>query len=250
MTLQNKEGPPTRERDAQPSTTTTLARRAGPFLGIAAVVYAVLHLASIVLVSNFNPFLRPSFPAPDAAAATIVAFFQGHPDLVRTATFFQFGAGIALGIFAVGAAVRLRGLGASAVWASIALVSGLMTGLDIAAASHVLWAMTWPGIAPNTPLTLALYYLQYAFGGPGYSLPMGLFVAGVSIVANSMKFLPKWIAWSGFLIAVIGVASCLNLLLPVTNPIPLLIPLTRFPAFVWLIAAGFALPKTSASDTQ
>ncbi len=224
MTLQNKEPTQTRERDVQLNATTTLARRTGPFLGIAAVVYAVLHLASIVLVSNFNPSLRPSFPAPDAAASAIVAFFQRHSDLVRTATFFQFGAGIALGIFAVGGAFRLRGLGAPAVWVSIVLVSGLMTALDIASASHILWAMTWPGIAQNTPLTLALYYLQYAFGGPGFSLPMGLFVAGVSIAAN--------------------------VLLPVTNPIPLLIPLTRFPAFVWLIAAGFALAKTGASSTQ
>jgi hypothetical protein len=249
MTLQNKEQTRTGERDVQLNTSTTLAHRAGPLLGIAAVVYAVLHLASIFLVSNFNPSLRPSFPAPDAAASTIVAFFQLHPDLVRTATFFQFGAGIALGIFVVGVAIRLRELRASAVWVSIALFSGLMTGLDIAAASHVLWAMTWPGIAHNSPLTLALYYLQYAFGGPGYSLPMGLFVAGVSLVASFMNLMPKWIIWSGFFIAVIGVVSCLSILLPVTRPIPLLIPLTRFPAFVWLIAAGFALPQTSASSS-
>jgi hypothetical protein len=250
MTLQNKEQTYTREGDVQLNTTTTLARRAGPSLGVVAAVYAVLHLASIFLVSNFNPSLRPSFPAPDAAASTIVAFFQAHPDLVRTATFFQFGAGIALGIFAVGVASRLRGLGASTSWVSIALVSGLMTGLDIAAASHVLWAMTWPGIAHNTPLTLALYSLQYAFGGPGYSLPMGLFVAGVSIVASSMNLLPKWIIWSSLVIAVIGLVSCLNIFLPVTSAIPLLIPLTRFPAFVWLTAAGFALPKSSASSSQ
>jgi hypothetical protein len=250
MAFQKKERPPTRERDVQLNTTTTLARRAGPSLGIAAVIYAVLHLASIFLVSNFNPSLRPSFPAPGASASTIVAFFQAHPDLVRTATFFQFGAGIALGIFAVAVAGRLRGLGASAGWVSIALVSGLMTALDIASASHVLWAMTWPGIAQNTPLTLALYYLQFAFGGPGFSVPMGLFVAGVSIAASSLKLLPKWISWSGFLLAVIGVVSGLNLLLPVTNPIPLLIPLTRFPAFAWLIAAGFALPKPGASSSQ
>jgi hypothetical protein len=250
MTLQNKEQIHTRDTNVQLNTTTPLARRTGPSLGVVAVVYAVLHLASIFLVSNFNPSLRPSFPAPDAAASTIVAFFQVHPDLVRTATFFQFGAGIALGILVVGVVIRLREFRASAVWVSIVFVSGLITALDIAAASHVLWAMTWPGIAQTTPLTLAFYYLQYAFGGPGYSLPMGLFVAGVSIVASSKKLLPKWIIWSGFLLAVIGVVSCLNILLPVASPIPLLIPLTRFPAFVWLIAAGFALSKTSASSSQ
>src|SRR5439155_14056046 len=143
MALQNKEHTHTRDTNVQLNTTTSLARRAGPYLGVVAVVYAVLHLASIFVVSNFNPFLRPSFPAPDAAASTIVAFFQGHPDLVRTATFFQFAAGIALGIFAVGVAIRLRELHASAICVSIALLSGLMTALDIAAASHVPWAMAW-----------------------------------------------------------------------------------------------------------
>ena len=79
---------------------------------------------------------------------------------------------------------------------------------------------------------------------------MGLLAAGVSIAAGSLHLLPKWIIWSGFLIAAIGVVSSLNVLLPVTNPIPLLIPLTRFPAFVWLTAAGFALPQTSVSSNQ
>ena len=118
MDLQNKERTQTRDTNGQLNTTTTLARRAGPSLGVVASVYAVLHLASIFVVSNLNPSLRPSFPAPDVAASTIVAFFQGHPDLVRTATFFQFGAGIAFGIFAVGVGSHLRRLRAPAVWVS------------------------------------------------------------------------------------------------------------------------------------
>jgi hypothetical protein len=39
------------------------------------------------------------------------------------------------------------------------------------------------------------------------------------------------------------VLSWLNLLLPTTPFVPLTIPLTRFPAFAWLIAAGYMLPK-------
>jgi hypothetical protein len=53
-------------------------------------------------------------------------------------------------------------------------------------------------------------------------------------------------------VAVIGELSWLNILLPKAL---LLIPLTRFPGFVWIIAAGFALPserefaKVPRSDT-
>lgn len=48
-------------------------------------------------------------------------------------------------------------------------------------------------------------------------------------------------------LGVIGVVSWFNVLLPATSPFPLLIPLTRFPAFAWLILAGFLLPSTPAA---
>jgi len=53
--------------------------------------------------------------------------------------------------------------------------------------------------------------------------------------------LPKWIVILGIVLAAIGELSWLDILFPQALP---LIPLTRFPGFVWLIAAGFSLPKT------
>jgi hypothetical protein len=46
---------------------------------------------------------------------------------------------------------------------------------------------------------------------------------------------------SGLVLAVIGELSWLNLIAPQAL---FLIPLTRFPGFVWLIATGFALPNS------
>jgi hypothetical protein len=66
-------------------------------------------------------------------------------------------------------------------------------------------------------------------------------MAGVSIPAAFLKLLPQWIVVLGLVLAVIGELSCLNLIFPKAI---FLIPLTRFPSFVWLIAAGFKLPKT------
>jgi hypothetical protein len=108
-------------------------------------------------------------------------------------------------------------------------------------ASSILWAMVHPGIARDTPLLQALYYLVYALGGPGFSVPLGLLMAGVSVPAGLMKLLPKWIVALGLVLAACGELSWLNLILPGAL---FLIPLTRFPGFLWLIAAGFALPKT------
>lgn len=43
------------------------------------------------------------------------------------------------------------------------------------------------------------------------------------------------------MLAVIGELSWLNVIFPKAL---FLVPQTRFPGFAWLIAAGFALPKT------
>jgi hypothetical protein len=87
---------------------------------------------------------------------------------------------------------------------------------------------------------LALYYLGFGLGGPGFSVPMGLLMAGVSVTAAFMKLLPKWVVILGLILAVAGELSWLHLAYP---KLLFLIPLVRFPGFIWLIAVGFLLPK-------
>jgi hypothetical protein len=53
--------------------------------------------------------------------------------------------------------------------------------------------------------------------------------------------------WFGLILAVIGELSWLSMVVPAAL---FLIPLTRFPAFVWLIAAGFLLPKSASSSAM
>ncbi|MBV8572297.1 MAG: hypothetical protein JO319_16885 [Acidobacteriaceae bacterium] len=101
--------------------------------------------------------------------------------------------------------------------------------------------MSYPGIAKEPALLQALYRLTFALGGVGFSVPLGLLIAGMSITAGFTKLLPKWIVASGIIIAMIGELSWLDILLPQALP---LIPLTRFPGFIWMIAAGFSLPST------
>ena len=51
----------------------------------------------------------------------------------------------------------------------------------------------------------------------------------------------------GLILAVIGELSWLNLVIPETV---LLIPLTRFSKFVWMIGIGFALPSATTSPVN
>lgn len=228
---------------SSPSVDRTI-RHAGPHLGALAIVYTVLFIAGLCAVSGFGyPFgVRPPWwPGPWEPPSVMVSYFSTHQTAVLICIFLQFGAIIPLGIFAATAVSRLHFLGVKAAGATIALFGGFMTVFDSAAACFTTWAMIHPGVTQDLTITPALNYISYAFGGPGFSVPMGLLIAGICIPALFMKLLPKWLVVFGLILAVAGELSWFNLAFP---QVLFLIPLVRFPGFIWLIATGFALPKT------
>lgn len=221
------------------TTKTSSQAHRGPHPGIVAIVYMLLFNAGLYQVISFTG--GPHFPGPWESSDTIATYFQGHPKAVMICAFLQFGAAIPLGIFTATMVNRFRFLGVRAAGPSIALFGGLMTAFNMALTGLILWVMAYPGIAQEIGVLRALYYLGFAIGGVGFSVPMGLLIAGLSVPAAIMKLLPKWLVVSGFALGIIGELSAFNLVIP---QVLFLIPLTRFPGFVWLIAAGFALPAS------
>jgi hypothetical protein len=220
-----------------PNSNANFAKHASPPLGIVAIVYMVLFLAGLYQVTSFSG--SPYFPGPWESPDVIAAFFAARPHSAMVCAFFQFSAAIPLGIFTASVVSRLQFLGVRAAGVHIAAFGGWLTAFNIAAASCVLWAMCHPGSVHDTSLLNGLYYLAYALGGPGFSLPFGLLLAGISIPAAFRRLLPKWLIVAGLILAVTGGLSALDLVFPQMLP---LIPLTRFPGFIWLIIAGFLLP--------
>src|SRR4029453_18956582 len=197
-------------------------RHAGPPLWLMAIAYTVLFLAGLYPVTIFGG--QPYYPGPWEPAETITAFFQARPMAVRLCAFLQFGAAIPLGIFTATIVSRLQFLGSRAAGVSIALFGGITTSMMIMAASIALWVMAQPGIADNSPMLQALYWLTQGFGGAGFSVPFAVVVLGIAI-------------------AICGELSSLYMMVPGALP---LVPLTRFPGFVWIIAIGLALPSSAA----
>lgn len=214
-------------------------RHAGPPLELVALVYTLLFLAGLYSVTIFGG--RPHFPGPWESPETIAAFFRARPDAVRLCAFLQFGAAIPLGIFTASVVSRLQFLGVRAAGTAIALFGGFATSINMLAASSVLWTMAQPAVANDGTLIHGLYWLVQALGGSGFSVPFGLLLAGVSIPAAFLKLVPRWIVVLGLAIAVCGELSWIYLFLPEALP---LVPLTRFPGFVWMIAVGLRLPKS------
>jgi hypothetical protein len=199
----------------------------------------LLFLAGLYPVTMFGG--RPYFPGPWESQDTIAAFFQARPTAVLFGAALHFGAAIPLGIFTATVVSRLYFLGVRAAGATIALFGGFATAFTMLVSSSVLWTLAHPGIAQDRALVQALYWLVQGLGGSGFSVPFGLLIAGIAVPAAFLKLLPKWLVVSGLALAVIGELSWLNLIMPKAL---FLVPLTRFPGFAWLIAAGFALPTT------
>lgn len=214
-------------------------RHKGPPLGIVATVFVLLFLAGLYPVTVFGG--KPFFPGPGESLEVIVAFFLARPSAVLLCAALQFGAAIPLGIWTATVVSQLRFLGVRAAGTYIALFGGFATSFTMIVSSSVLWTMSSPRIAQDSTLLLALYRFSFALGGPGFSVPFGILIAGVSVTAGFSKIMPKWLVTAGLVIAVIGELSWLNIRFPKAL---LLIPLTRFPGFLWLIAAGFILPNT------
>jgi hypothetical protein len=228
-----------------PESSRIVRRHASPHLGLVAVIFTTLFLAGLYPVTIFGG--TPYFPPPTAPPDVIVTFFRDRPGAVLACAFFHFGAAIVLGIFTASIVSRLRFLGVNAAGAFIALFGGFATAIDMVACASVLSVMARPGIAQDRSLVLALYHLQIAFGGVGFSAPLGLLLAGVSIPAAFMKLLPKWVVGLGLFLFATGELSSINIVSPAAL---FLVPLTRFPGFIWLIAAGFSMPNTSGTWTQ
>ena len=211
----------------------------GPNIGIIATLFVALFCGSLYPVTTLGG--TPYFPGPTESVGTMQTFFIARPTAVLACGFLQFGSAIVLGLFTVSIFAQLKYLGVKAAGTGIALLGGLMSSFNIMAGAFFLWTLTYPGIAQDLPLLHALYRLMFAFGGIGFSVPCGLLFAGVSVTSGFYKLLPKWIVIFGLIVAVIGELSWFEMLTP---KVIALIPLTRFPGFIWLIAAGFALPKS------
>lgn len=211
-----------------------------PHVGMLAIIFSGLFISGLSFVISFSEDV-PHYPGPWETADAIATYFRTQQHDVLMCAFLQFGAAIPLGLFTATIVSRLRFLGTTAAGANIALFGGFMAALNVGVSSLLLWVMSYPGIAQNETVLRALYYAVFAIGGVGYSAPLGLLIAGISVTAFFMKLLPKWLIIFGFLLAVIGELSWLSLIFP---KLLSLIPLTRFPGFIWLALTGFMLPKT------
>jgi hypothetical protein len=169
--------------------TPTMPLHKGPNPGMLAVLYTALFCVGLYPVTGM--YKAPYWPGPWEPASVIVPYFQTYGARVLFCLVLQLGAMICLGLFAATVVSRLHFLGARAAGLYIALFGGFLVVADAMAGTMAMWTLLRPGVVEHPPLVLALYYIGYGLGGPGFSVPMGLLMAGVSVTSAFLKLLPN-----------------------------------------------------------
>jgi hypothetical protein len=212
-------------------------RAGGPHLGILAIVSAALFALSLILgtaLAGGTVFVSP-FAGRDAVAAYAQADWVG----IRVSAMLLFGSAVPLGIFAATAYARLRQLGVRVPGPAIGLFGGLTASLMLMISSLATYALSRPELTTDASVALALSFLAFATGGVGYVTGMGLLLAGIAVPSLILRLMPRWVSWTGLVIAALAELSFLSLAI---EPLQFLLPVGRFGGVLWLILAGFLLP--------
>jgi hypothetical protein len=220
----------------------------GPHPGIVAIVSTVLFCVSLTLFESIRGL---HFPYPGDTAATMVTYFSAAAARVQFGAFLQCGSAIALGIVTAAVTNRMRSLGACGIGIRVAFFGGSLAAFLSLLEAGVVWILAQPGVADasmqSAPVVRALYLFAFMLDGPAYAGSLGLLLAGLAVAGLLTRLLPRWLAWVGLVVAALGELSFLSMLVPIFG---MLIPLTRFPGYLWLIIAGFVLSATMRTPSQ
>jgi hypothetical protein len=93
--------------------------------------------------------------------------------------------------------------GVEAAGVSTAFFGGAMAAINELNSGAVISVMGKSLVAQKAALVQAFHYLAVALGGPGFTIPFGLLMAGVCITAGFLKLLPQWLVAFGLLLALV-----------------------------------------------
>ena len=121
----------------------------------------------------------------------------------------------------------------------IGLFGGTAAAILLAVSAIVAWTQSQGVVSANPELTHALAFVSFAAGG--FAHVLGLLVAGIAVPGLILRLVPAGFAWAGLVLAGLSELSFLSM---VAEPLQFLIPAGRFGSLIWLVIAGFLLPKT------
>jgi hypothetical protein len=204
-------------------------------LPVLAAISLALLLGGLVVAA----LLGGVMPNPFGDTATSQEYFSTQHAAVQAGAVGVFASSVPLAIYAATASARLRQLGVIAPGATIALAGGVMASAALGLSGLLAWSLSRPEVTANPALVHAVSYLTFLTGGPWHVVALGLMLAGIAVPSLIINLLPKPVAWTGLVIAVIAELTTLVLIWP---GFAVLLPIARFTGLIWLIVAGALLP--------
>jgi hypothetical protein len=179
------------------------------------------------------------YPIPYHPIDEIQAYCVRFTEVMRIASFLQFGASI-LGLFAATVVSRLQFHRVTVAGVQIALFGGLSASLFLAVSSLGTWVLSQSGIAIEAGAMRTVELLAFATGGFGNVAATGLLLAEVSVPALFWKLMPSWACWFVLVVAGIAEVSTISIVFP---SLSVLLAVARFASLIWVLTAGFTMPK-------
>ncbi|WP_084490130.1 hypothetical protein [Niabella ginsenosidivorans] len=209
-----------------------------PSPGILATVYFILF--AVGMIYTISGTAGASYPTPYDPVQKAQAYYQQYHSIIQVHALFLFWSALPLGIFTAFFTNRLSNRGIHRGGLNIATFGGYGAAILLALSGLCSWILSQPVITDAPGTTRALQLLAFVTGGTGYVALSGLLLSGLSVTAGLARLLPRWLMWSGLVIAAISVLSMLNIVFPGTS---ILLPIGRFLGMIWMIIAGFKLKR-------
>jgi hypothetical protein len=210
--------------------------RSPPLIALAAV-HVALVIASVAAQSFMTGV---AYPTPYDSVDRLQQYYTQFPQVARVVSVLLFGASVPLGLFSVVIVSRLLFHQVRVAGVYIALFGGVASAIFLGVSGLATWTLSQPGVASDVGAMRMGQLLAFATGAFGNVTTLGLLLAGVCVPSLAFRLMPRWVCWFGLIVAAVAEASVFSMVWPTVS---LLLPLARFPAFLWLIAASLTMPK-------
>ncbi|WP_336856945.1 hypothetical protein [Sinomonas albida] len=209
----------------------------GPNAGILAIIALVLSIATVALPAIAAGM---AYPSPSTPSGDIARYFTDHSFSVTLTGFLAFGASVPLGIYAATTYARLLRLGIRVPGPNISFYGGVAASVMLGASGLVIWAVSQAAAEVPAAVVRLAADAAFALGGFGFAAGAGLLIAGIAVPALILRLTPRWLAWTGLVLAAAGEISFLGMVWP---GLDYLLPIVRFVGLAWLAVVGFLLPR-------
>ena len=205
------------------------------------LAYAVLSLLAALV-----PQLLTG-AAPWQSDAALQAAYRDHQFSWRLGALFVVAAAAPLAVATAVFSARIERAGLRVPGRLILLLGGGCAATVLACSGMLQFAMTQGEVATRLPLLQFGQGLATALGGTAFALFVGLLVAGVAVPGLLGGLLPRPLALTGVVLAVV----CeLGVLSTVVDGLAVLLPIARFGSMLWLLAAAVSLRGRTRAATR